>query len=70
MNKGQLLRVLQPFTDDIDIYVLDSQNKPTLIKSIDYVGIDGIACLELVPIGTYQQNPKALQLNILGSLNE
>ena len=63
MNKGQLLRALQPFTDEIDIYVLDSQDMPLSIKHIDYTGHDRVACIEIVPMGSHQQNPKAIQLN-------
>jgi hypothetical protein len=65
MNKGQFKQALAMFTDDIEICVLDSQGMTLSIKHIDYIfNDDKTAYIELVPMGSHQQNPKAVQFNV------
>jgi len=64
MKKWELIKLLQPFTDDVEIYVLDCQSMPLDIKHIDYIPItdEEQTRIEIVPMGSHQEDKRAIQL--------
>lgn len=62
MTKSQLLQILEPFTDEIDISVLGEANYKYSPRLFYYMNKDGIG--ELLMVTSFKPQGKAVELKI------
>ena len=55
MTKKELVKLIEFFDDEIEIFVLDCNNMPLSIKHVAYVPMsaDESASLEIIPMGSH-----------------
>ena len=57
MTKEELIKLIEPFSNEIEIFVLDCNEMPLSIKHVAYVPpVDNEpASLEIIPMGSHKE---------------